>query len=87
MLLACARFGSVWKPKGTLAKPTWWVAASRSYFPLEFGSNVPQSRLTCPPAQIAYDLMDEVVSLASDYIGNTIVQKVSKPSHVLSYRS
>lgn len=33
--------------------------------------------------QIAHDLMDEVVSLASDYIGNTIVQKVSKRRHCL----
>jgi len=29
-----------------------------------------------PRSQIAADLMDEVVPLASDYIGNTLVQKV-----------
>jgi protein JSN1 len=33
---------------------------------------------------MVYDLLDEVVPLASDYIGNTIVQKVRRASFVSS---
>lgn len=36
---------------------------------------------------MAYDLLEEVVPLASDYIGNTIVQKVRFRSSLLSFPS